>query len=120
MTLDIDEIDKPRTDFRRANGAPMGQDVEVVDDTVSLTLFAVGTKPIVEATLIRDGQQLEKFPGNGTTKLRAVYEDDSLPEGTHWYYWRVAQEGQSAQYPGNVTCARGHLAWSSPHWVVVK
>ena len=104
----------------RANDALMGREVEAVDDSVRVTLFAIGTKPIVEATLVRDGREIKTFPGNGGRELRAVHEDVQLAEGKHWYYWRVAQEGQSAQYPGNVTCARGHLAWSSPHWVIVK
>ena len=104
----------------RANDALMGREVDLVDRRVRITLFAVGTKPIVEATLVRDGRALKTFPGSGARELRAVYEDEQLAEGTHWYYWRVAQEGESAQYPGNVTCARGHLAWSSPHWGIVK
>lgn len=104
----------------RANDTPMGQETEVVDGKVRITLFAVGTRPIMGATLVRDGREVKTFPGNGARELRAVHEDDWLEEGTHWYYWRVAQEGKSAQYPGNVTCARGHLAWSSPHWVIVK
>jgi len=64
--------------------------------------------------------QRRAYHCGGARELRAVYEDEPLAEETHWYYWRVAQEGKSAQYPGNATCARGHLAWSSPHWVIVK
>jgi hypothetical protein len=104
----------------RLNGAMMGQEVEAAGGNVRITLLAIGTKPIVRATLVRDGQEIQTFPGNGGPELRAVHEDGQLAKGTHWYYWRVAQEGTSAQYPGNVTCARGHLAWSSPHWVVVE
>jgi hypothetical protein len=104
----------------RANGALMGREVEAPEGKVRLTLFAAGTKPIVKATLVRDGKEIGTFPGNGGRELRAAFQDEQLAPGTHWYYWRVAQEGKSAQYPGNVTCARGHLAWSSPHWVLVK
>jgi hypothetical protein len=104
----------------RANGAMMGQEVEAAGGDVRITLLAVGTKPIVQATLVRDGQEIQTFRGDGGRQLRVVHEYEQLPEGTHWYYWRVAQAGTSAQYPGNVTCARGHLAWSSPHWVIVK
>jgi hypothetical protein len=104
----------------RANGALMGQDVEAAEGQVRITLTAVGTRPIVRAALVRDGREIASFPGNDQQELRAAHADGELAKGTHWYYWRVAQQGTSAQYPGNVTCAQGHLAWSSPHWVIVK
>ena len=66
-----------------------------------------------------DGKELKTFTAADRKTLQAVYNDTQLPQGTHWYYWRVAQEGQSPLYRGNAKVARGHLAWSSPHWVVV-
>jgi len=35
-------------------------------------------------------------------------------------YWEIAQEGVSTPYRGNISVARGHLAWSSPHFVTVE
>ena len=103
----------------RANGWLMGREVFAADGNVEIVLSVVGTRPVVRATLIRDGQEVKTFEGNGSRRLSAVYEDADLPAGTHWYYWRVTQEGASPAYPGNVEVARGPLAWSTPHWVNV-
>ncbi|MHC4400982.1 MAG: DUF3604 domain-containing protein, partial [Planctomycetota bacterium] len=104
----------------RANGALMGQEVRAPEKSAEITLSLIGTRPIVSATLIRGGKDLKTFPGDGTRRLSVAYRDEQLPGGTHWYYWRIAQEGTSPRYPGNVKVARGHLAWSSPHWVIVE
>jgi hypothetical protein len=104
----------------RANGGLMGREVRAAEGTAEITLSVIGTRPIVTATLIRDGKEVKTFEGDGTQKLSAVYRDVQLPQGTHWYYWRIAQEGTPPSYPGNVKVARGHLAWSSPHWVKVE
>ncbi len=103
----------------RANGAFMGTEVRSEDRIVEVVLDVIATKPIVEATLIRDGQKLKTFSGDGKKNLHVVFNDENLPKGTHWYYWRIAQEGESPLYRGNAKVARGHLAWSSPHWVTV-
>jgi hypothetical protein len=101
----------------RANGSIMGCEVSAPDGRVEIVLSVVGTRPIVRATLLRDGEEVKTFEGRGTRKLSAVYEDENLSTGTHWYYWRIVQEGEAPAYPGNVEVARGPLAWSSPHWV---
>ena len=103
----------------RANGALLGQQVEAASGMVTIDLQVSGTRPIVSATLVGDGKTLKTFPGTGQREFRAVYHSEALPKGTHWFYWQVAQEGESPQFPGNVCVARGHLAWCSPHWVVV-
>ena len=104
----------------RANGRPAGEDVTAVSGRATLALTAIGTRPIVSATLIRGGEKIESFPGNGTKTLEVTFEATELPQGTHWYYWEVAQEGASKRYHGNTGVAQGHLAWSSPHWVVCQ
>lgn len=104
----------------RANGTFMGRDLHARDGKVKITLSVVGTRPIVRATLIRDGEEVNVFDGDGTARLSAEHRDANLAPGVHWYYWRIAQEGTSPRYPGNVKVARGHLAWSSPHWVTVE
>ena len=103
----------------RANGRLMGQEVRCDDRAVHIVLELLGTRPIVEATLIGDGKRLKTFSGNGQRDLRLIYRDDNLSKGMHWYYRRIAQEGQSPLYRGNAKAAHGHLAWSSPHWVIV-
>jgi len=104
----------------RANGVFMGGDVRAPDGSVEISLAATGTRPIVTATLVRDGEALKTFEAGGTRDLSLRHRDTQLAPGTHWYYWRIAQEGTSPRYPGNVKVARGHLAWSTPHWVIVE
>jgi hypothetical protein len=103
----------------RANGVFMGAEAKAAQGKVTLTLRAIGTRPIVSAHLIRDGAEVKTFEGTGNREFSVEYEDSGLNNGTHWYYWRVAQERDAPDLPGNVMVAHGHLAWSSPHWVVV-
>jgi len=103
----------------RANGTFMGQDVTVQQDHVELTLRAIGTRPIVSAVLVRDGKEIQKFSGNGQREIKLSYRDTKLTGGTHWYYWRIAQEQDAPVLPGNMMAAYGHLAWSTPNWVIV-
>jgi len=103
----------------KANGAFMGSEAKASKGEVTLTLRAIGTRPIVSAHLVRDGVELKMFEGNGNREFSAEFEDSDLSTGTHWYYWRVAQQRAASDLPGNVMVAHGHLAWSSPHWVVV-
>ena len=103
-----------------ANGSFLGNEVRANDGSAEITLSVTGTRPIVSATLIRDGREVATFEGDGAKHLSSVHRDTQLPPGTHWYYWRIAQQGSSPPYPGNVKVARGHLAWSTPHWVIVE
>jgi hypothetical protein len=103
----------------RANGTFMGEETRSRDGTVKIALKVIGTKPIEKATLIRDGAEVKTFEGGGKRDLSVAYNDTGLPSGTHWYYWRIAQQRTPPSYPGNVKVARGNLAWSTPHWVIV-
>lgn len=103
----------------RANGHFMGRQFVSEDGNVEIVLDVIGTRPLVEITLIRDGETLKTFYGNGEEELRISFKDEKLPPGKHWYYWRIVQEGRSPPYAGNAKVARGQLAWSSPHWVTV-
>jgi len=98
----------------------MGDEVEAVDGSVVLTLHTVGTRDIINATLIRDGEVIHKVEGSKSRDLRASFTDRNLTKGTHWYYWRVQQDRPARSLPGNLMPAHGPLAWSSPHWVVVE
>lgn len=104
----------------RANGSLMGQSIRAITNRIELTLKAIGTRPITLVTLIRNGTPLKVFPAAGHCDFRATYEDSDLTQGNHWYLWRVSQERAAPSLPGNVSVAHGHLAWSSPHWVIVE
>ncbi|MEZ6127522.1 MAG: hypothetical protein R3C59_02410 [Planctomycetaceae bacterium] len=104
----------------RANDAVMGSDVAAKDRTVTLTVNAIGTRPIAEAILIRNGEQIHRVSGMNTKEFHATFTDTDLPSGTHWYYWRIQQERDAPVLPGNLMVAHGHLAWSTPHWVTVE
>ncbi len=104
----------------RANDSLMGQSVQAVENRISLTLDAIGTRPITLVTLIRNGEELKTFPVPGGCDFRASYEDSGLTRGRHWYIWQVSQQRVAPALPGNVSVAHGHLAWSSPHWVAVE
>ena len=96
----------------RARGADLQTEVE-------LTLELAAPKPIVRATLIRDGAGIHVVNGAGRRRLRAEFTDQPRP-GFHWYYWRIEQEGISPGYPANMKVAEGHLGWSSPHRVTIR
>ena len=97
----------------RANGRFMGQSVQAVGHKITLTLNAIGTRPITSVTLIRNGEEVKTFPAPGGCEIRVSYEDSFLAPGRHWYLWRVSQRPAAPALPGNVSVAHGHLAWSS-------
>ncbi len=104
----------------RANGRFMGQSVRAVENKITLTLDAIGTRPIESVTLTRNGEELKKFSAPGGCEFSVNYEDSGLVQGTHWYSWRISQQRAAPALPGNVSVAHGNFAWSSPHWVVVE
>jgi hypothetical protein len=102
----------------RVNNQFMGEVVRSGSD-VKVSLHVRGTRPLISATLVRDGKDLKTFQANGKREL-AIDLVDQLRAGRHWYYWRVQQQGSSPQYPSNVKVAFGNYAWSSPHFVYVE
>jgi hypothetical protein len=104
----------------RAGDAIMGDEATAKDGRITLTLHAIGTRPITRARLVRNGETIREMTGNGTREFKASLTDEGLRKGTHWYYWRVSQSGVGPVLPGNLMPAHGHHAWSSPHWVVVE
>ena len=103
----------------RANESVMETQVKTHDGLATLTMKTLGTGPIARAILLHNGAEIKSFQGNGTKSLGATYEVNDLPPGVHWYYWRIEQNPDTPDLPGNLNPAFGHLAWSSPHWVVV-
>lgn len=104
----------------RADGRLMGDEVKATDGSITLTLQAIGTRAITKATLVRDGEVIHEVDGNNSRDFKTSYTDSGLTQGTHWYYWRVQQERPARVLPGNLMPAHGHLAWSSPNWIVVE
>jgi len=103
----------------RANGSFMGEDV-TTNDRVTLSLQAIGTRPLVSATLVCDGKEIRTLKANGEHEVNFEVQESGLTPGVHWYYWRIAQARAAADLPGNLMAAHGHLAWSTPHWVIAK
>ncbi len=101
----------------RANRTTMGQDLETTGQ-MDLSLRVEAQKPLLKATLIRDGVRIYEVQGDGKLTLYAAYSD-TPGTGFHWYYWEVQQEGEWPDYPGNMKVAEGHLAWTSPHRAMV-
>ncbi|NOZ21724.1 MAG: CehA/McbA family metallohydrolase [Planctomycetes bacterium] len=79
-------------------------------------IHIAGAAPIASVEVIRNGRVVKKIDGRGE-RFMMSYEDFDIPEGTNYYYLRVAQEGKPKDYPTNLAPARGNLAWSSPIWV---
>ena len=108
----------------RADGRMSDQVVAVKDGKVELTLDVHATAPILLVRLMglmgTKGRTFAKFEGNGKPNGKFRFEAKNLKPGNHWFYWAVEQEGTSKQYSGNISIARGNLAWSSPHFIEVK
>lgn len=97
MGSEIDTKNRPGLEFNR-----------------HITGYSIGTQPLVEAILFRNGKEYKKFAVKGE-KLEFEHDDTDLLgsitiEGKEdrppfaYYYLRVTQED-------------GHIAWSSPIWV---
>jgi hypothetical protein len=104
----------------RADGALMGQETIATNERITLSLHAIGTREISGAVLIRDGKEIHRIEGSGSQEFTTTFTDEHLSKGRHWYYWRISQAETAQVLPGNLMPAHGHLAWSTPHWIVVK
>lgn len=87
-----------------ADSAPMGSEIEV-DEPPEFDIKVQGTHPLRDVYMIRDGEVLEQFPGDGK-KFEISLKDNPTP-GDHFYYIRAVQKN-------------GEVAWSSPIWVNLK
>ncbi len=101
---------------------PMGSEVETkerpgLEYNRHISGFAIGTKPITEAVIVRNGENWRTLEANSEGNVEFEVDDgellskiafhskkeDVLPFA--YYYLRIVQED-------------GHIAWSSPIWVV--
>lgn len=106
----------------RAQGMMSDSVVEAgTGGTAKFSVFVRGTKPLTRVTLVGDGGTVKVFAGDGSAKeMTLEHEVARLKPGRHWFYWEIEQQGTSKQYSGNISTARGHRAWSSPHFVDVE
>ncbi|MDE3055151.1 MAG: DUF3604 domain-containing protein [Verrucomicrobiota bacterium] len=101
---------------------PMGTEVDVKDRpglafNRHITGYCIGTAPLSEIVLIRNGKPLQKIPCNGDKVEFAIDDSDPLhsvaieSSGDRvpfvYYYLRAVQQD-------------GHIAWSSPIWIDSK
>lgn len=100
---------------------PMGAEIETktrpgLEFNRHLTGYAIGTKPISEAVLVRNGKEWRSLDISEGNVEFAIDDNDLLNEialkpkfddlpSFCYYYLRVIQED-------------GHIAWSSPIWVL--
>ena len=95
--------------------------VKAKEGKVDLSMKVIGTRPITSVRLMgTGGKTLAKFQGDGSKEREFQFTAGDLKAGKHWFYWAIEQEGSSKQYSGNISVARGNLAWSSPHMVEVE
>ena len=81
--------------------APMGSDLVGWPGTgVSFLARVIGTADILEAVVVRDGEDAQRVPGRGP-ELEFDWTWSAQPGQPHTYYLRVVQ-------------VDGHMAWSSP------
>jgi hypothetical protein len=88
------------------NGKLMGGEL-VCDGPRQVQLRAAGTARIATLELIRDNDVLFSWQVDQGHVATSYSDRDTLSEGEHWYYLRLAQ-------------VDGHMAWSSPVWVRIQ
>ncbi|OGN55362.1 MAG: DUF3604 domain-containing protein [Chlamydiae bacterium RIFCSPHIGHO2_12_FULL_44_59] len=82
-----------------------------------ITGYCIGTRPIHEAMLIRNGKIYRSLDAKGDTVEFEIDDSDLLPD--------IALEGKEGQNPFiyyylRVIQEDGHTAWSSPIWVEIS
>lgn len=100
-------------------GQPMGSEIDTkarpgLEFNRHITGYCIGTQPLSEAILIRNGKEFRKLEVKGNTAEFEIDDTDLLGQITLepreerlpfvYYYLRVVQQD-------------GHIAWSSPIWV---
>ena len=89
--------------FTRIGNALMGEETKVDGTIIKLNIKAVGTTPIDEIQIVRNGQVISRLQP-GKANIDMMYTDKNPPIGEAYYYVRLHQRN-------------GARAWSSPIWV---
>ncbi|MEA4883107.1 MAG: CehA/McbA family metallohydrolase [Clostridia bacterium] len=89
------------------NGHLMGSEVKLGnDDSVSLSIQVRGTSPLCKVTVVKDCSDYREYRPEDC-RFDAEFDDAAPEDGETVYYIRVVQND-------------GHMAWSSPIWVVTS
>jgi len=88
---------------RAQGGAWMGEELRA-EGEVTISLRAVGTRPLKQVDLIKSGSVLRTWVCEGIYHQAELTDPAGKPGSTDYYYARAIQED-------------GHLAWASPCWV---
>ena len=83
------------------NGACMGSSIEPAAD-YALRIAVIGTSEIARVDVIRDGQEVHSFTGDGAASEHS---------------WRDSPAAQPGYYYARVFQADGNSAWASPVWI---
>ncbi len=103
---------------------PMGSEVETkirpgLDYNRHISGFAIGTKPIKEAVIIRNGEEWKTLDANKEGNVEFEVDDgDRLGEIA--FHSKKEETPPFVYYYLRVTQEDGHIAWSSPIWVVLN
>ncbi len=89
----------------RLNGHFMGEEFELENPSRKLHIQSIGTAPLVEVDVFRNGRSIKQWAVNSHT-IELDWEDsEPLWQRESYYYVRIVQ-------------ADGAQAWSSPIWVI--
>ena len=89
----------------RVNGHFMGEGFELTDQNRRIEIRGVGTAPIVEVDVFRNGRSIKKWAAHQLRVELEWTDQEPLHQRENYYYVRLVQEN-------------GGQAWSSPVWVI--
>ena len=86
------------------NGKAMGSEIRAVDGMRKFKARAIGTAPVKQVDLLRNGEVVKTWQGNGSYDVPCDYETSNPIKWNEWWMLRVTQED-------------AETAYSSPIWV---
>ena len=89
----------------RMDGHWMGERF-AAESMPAAAVHVIGTGPIEEIVVIRDGEFVHRVAGTGESEAQFEWTDPDPRSGRHYYYVRVQQTD-------------GNMAWASPIWVTL-
>jgi hypothetical protein len=89
----------------RVNGHFMGEEFELEDETRTIFLKVIGTTPLIEVDLFRNGRIIKQWNIKTHNFEQEWVDREPLFQRENYYYMRAFQDD-------------GGQAWSSPIWVI--
>jgi hypothetical protein len=89
----------------RVNGRFMGEEFTLEERDREIQIKVVGTAPLVQVDLFRNGRVIRQWNPNTRELERAISDKEPLFERENYYYLRALQKD-------------GGQAWTSPIWVI--